>query len=233
MIQDFFITTKNTKLPLLNLKGKPYLAVAWRILWFREDHPDWTFDISYPILNDKMAMAKASIIDEKGVLRATAHKVEHFAHFADAAEKAETGSIGRALGMIGYGTQFALELEDERLADAPLDIGNNRNQQQQVKQNTSNLNKNAVRLQEPDKPLNHAPMGPGKLSEAQIKRFYALIKKAAWTEEDAKSCLKLNFNVEKSSDLSKEQYDLFCSYLNQGKTYEQVKSLPTIINEGK
>jgi len=226
-------TQKGTKLPLLNLKGKPYLQVAWRILWFREDHPDWTFDVSFPILNEKMAMAKASIIDDKGVLRATAHKVEHYAHFADAAEKAETGAIGRALGMIGYGTQFAIELEDERLADAPIDVGNYKNQQQQVKQNTPNLNKNAVRLQDQHKPLNHAPSGPGKLSEAQIKRFYALIKKAAWTDDDAKECLKLNFGVEKSSDLSKEQYELFCNYLNQGKTYEQVKSMPTIITEGK
>jgi ribosomal protein S27AE len=36
-------------------------------------------------------------------------------------EKAETGSVGRALSLCGYGTQFASELEEgQRIVDAPI-----------------------------------------------------------------------------------------------------------------
>ena len=115
-----FTTPKGTELPLLNLKGKDYLQVPHRIVWFREDHPDWVFDVSFVQANDKFVIAKATILDSEGRVRASAHKVEHFAHFADAYEKCETGAIGRALAMIGYGTQFATELsEDDRIVDSP------------------------------------------------------------------------------------------------------------------
>jgi hypothetical protein len=114
---------KKLELPMLDLKGKPYLAVAWRIVWFREDHPDWTFEVTYPIVDGEKVMAKAQIVDESGRIRAVAHKVEHFKHFADAFEKAETGAIGRALGMLGYGTQFAVEFDEEdRVVDAPIEV---------------------------------------------------------------------------------------------------------------
>jgi len=113
-------TSKGTELPILNLKGKPYLQVPHRIVWFREDHPDWLISVSFANITEDLAMARAEILDESGKLRAVAHKVEHRAHFADYVEKAETGSIGRALAMIGYGTQFAEEFfEGDRLADAP------------------------------------------------------------------------------------------------------------------
>lgn len=26
---------------MMNLKGKDYLQVMWRLVWFREEHPDW------------------------------------------------------------------------------------------------------------------------------------------------------------------------------------------------
>lgn len=224
------LTAKGTSLPLLDLKGKPYLQVPWRIVWLREDHPDWVFDVTFPVLDDKKVMAKATILDEKGAIRATAHKVEHFAHFADAVEKAETGAIGRALGMLGYGTQFAIDLEEDRLADAPLESVKPKTTAAFNNQNIPVSNKNAVPLQEPNKPLNHAPTKSGGLSEAQIKRFYALLKKANWTDDDAKRCLKMHFGVEKSSDLSRDQYDLFCDYLQKNKTLEQVMSSPTILN---
>lgn len=37
------ITLKDgTELPLMDIKGKPYLQVAHRLVWFRKDHPTWT-----------------------------------------------------------------------------------------------------------------------------------------------------------------------------------------------
>lgn len=114
-------TAKGTILPILSLKGKPYLQVAHRVVWCREEHPDWVFEVSFIEINDKFAFAKATISDAEGKVRAIAHKVEHFSHFADAIEKAETGAIGRALAMIGYGTQFAPDIDEEdRIVDTPI-----------------------------------------------------------------------------------------------------------------
>jgi hypothetical protein len=112
----------------LNLKGKQYLPVAARIAWFREDHADWTIKTyAVPELSgaDYCTFA-AEILDSSGRLIAKAHKTEHEKHFADYREKAETGAIGRALALCGYGTLFAQELEepitpagDMRIVDAP------------------------------------------------------------------------------------------------------------------
>lgn len=118
----------NPKDHFLNLKGKQYLPVAARIAWFREDHLDWTImTYAVPELSgaDYCTFA-AEIQDSSGRLIAKAHKTEHEKHFADYREKAETGAIGRALALCGYGTLFAQELEepitpagDIRIVDAP------------------------------------------------------------------------------------------------------------------
>ena len=45
--------------------------------------------------------------------------------FPDYIEKAETGAVGRALAMCGYGTLQAPEFDEgERIADAPIEKGN-------------------------------------------------------------------------------------------------------------
>ncbi len=116
-----FKTEKGTELPLRNLKGNDYLEVKWRLVWFREQHPDWGIETSFIEIGDKHSIARAVIVDSVGRVRATSHKREDASHFADHAEKAETGAIGRALALCGFGTQFAEELEEgERIVDAPV-----------------------------------------------------------------------------------------------------------------
>lgn len=106
---------------MMKLKGKDYLPVAGRLVWFREEHPDWGIVTEAVVLEADYSIFKACIFNAEGKLMATAHKKEDARGFPDHAEKAETGSIGRALAFCGYGTQFTDELDEgtERIVDTP------------------------------------------------------------------------------------------------------------------
>lgn len=122
-----FKTPKGTHLPFLNLKGKDYLQVSHRIVWFREDHPDWTIETAIHTLNNEVAIVSAEINDSAGHTLARGHKMQTAKGFPGGyLEKAESGAVGRALAFLGYGTAFAQELEDEdsndlsTFSDSPL-----------------------------------------------------------------------------------------------------------------
>jgi hypothetical protein len=74
--------------------------------------------------DETVAKATIAVLDDNGRISriVTAHKREDSKGFPDHMEKAETGAVGRALLLLGYGTQFALADLDEgdRLADSPL-----------------------------------------------------------------------------------------------------------------
>lgn len=120
-----FKTKTGLELPLMNLKGKDYLVVAMRVLWWRTENPLGRIDTECVESNDKFVIYKATIsVPHEGewVKLADGYKREDFAHFQDSHEKASTGAIGRALALCGYGTQFAPEFdEEERIVDAPLE----------------------------------------------------------------------------------------------------------------
>jgi hypothetical protein len=121
---------KGNELPLTNLKGKDYLMVAYRLQWLNEacETDGNSFSIDTEIVNatDEQATVKSTVTvrdKEYRVLKsATGTKTESKKDFGDFLEKAETGSIGRALAMIGFGTQFALADLDEgdRIVDSPV-----------------------------------------------------------------------------------------------------------------
>lgn len=99
-----------------------YLPVAARIAWFRKEHPYWSIVTDIEELANKAVVMKATIKDMTGNVIATARKKETEIGFPDYIEKAETGAIGRALAMCGYGTLQAPEFdEQERLADSPVE----------------------------------------------------------------------------------------------------------------
>lgn len=117
-----FKTPKGTELPLMDMRGKDYLQVAHRLVWMREEHPDWSIETEFLVINEKEAVAKATVRNESGRVLATSHKSETMKDFpAGHGEKAETGAIGRALALCGYGTQFAPEFDEaERVVDSPV-----------------------------------------------------------------------------------------------------------------
>jgi hypothetical protein len=119
------ITAKGTELPLMDLKNKPYLQVAHRLVWFREEHPAGSIMTELVQVSDTACLAKATITlplsDGRMIIVAVGHKRESADNFGDFIEKAETGAIGRALAMAGYGTQFEPELDEgERIVDSPM-----------------------------------------------------------------------------------------------------------------
>lgn len=121
-MQKIFKTPKGTELPLLNMRGKDYLEVKWRIVWFRETHPEWSIETEFTSIGDKHALCRAIVKNDAGRIIATSHKYEDPAGFGDFREKSETGAIGRALALIGFGTQFCADELDEgkRIVDSPV-----------------------------------------------------------------------------------------------------------------
>lgn len=143
--------TFNPNEHVIQLKSKSgsadYLPVQWRLVWFREQCPHGTIETEeievdldremeeegYAWNNETRrsekvmkrakgyARYRAIVTDGKGG-RATGTKSEKAVSFPDFIEKAETGAIGRALAALGYGTQFAPELNEEhRIVDAPVE----------------------------------------------------------------------------------------------------------------
>jgi hypothetical protein len=126
ILMSTVLTEKGTKLPLINLKGKSYLMVAHRLQWLTEKEENYVIDTSIVSENADQAILRAKITiltpDGKVKKQASATKVETKKDFNDYLEKAETAAIGRALAMLGFGTQHALSDldEGERIVDTPL-----------------------------------------------------------------------------------------------------------------
>jgi len=106
--------------------GKLYLPAAYRIVWFRDECPDW--GIATTLVEGGFeagfATVKAEIYNPEGRLIASDYKTESKQDFpAGWVEKAATGAIARALALSGFGTQFAPELDEQVFADSPQRMG--------------------------------------------------------------------------------------------------------------
>lgn len=114
---------------LIDLQGKKYLEIKWRLVWLRELHGDKASVVTELIhANDSIIVFKATIAIN-GEVVATAHGSAPAQGKGSwrgrEIEKAETASVGRALAHAGFGTQFAGEDVEEgegRLSDSPVDL---------------------------------------------------------------------------------------------------------------
>ncbi len=142
----------NPREHLMNIKSRQgvsdYLPVQWRLVWFRNEFPEGSIETEIVMIdldrvieaeqfvwnaekrrNEKVlksgkgfACFKATVKTGQGG-SATATGSESAVDFPDFIEKAETKAIGRALAGLGFGTQFAPELnEGHRIVDAPVDF---------------------------------------------------------------------------------------------------------------
>jgi hypothetical protein len=100
-----------------------YLEVKWRLVWFREKYPHGTLTPTFLTLDwaQGLAICQATVTDGEGG-SATGTGTETRQGFEDFVEKAETRAIGRALALLGFGTQFVGEelSEGDHVADAPV-----------------------------------------------------------------------------------------------------------------
>lgn len=112
---------------MMQLKGKDYLQVAWRLVWFRDEDNGcgctWGLQTELLEHGEDWAVFKATITNQEGRVISTGHGSESKRDFGDYLEKAETKAVGRALAMLGFGTQFAADEldEGERIVDSPVD----------------------------------------------------------------------------------------------------------------
>lgn len=101
---------------LIRVTGGQYLPAAYRLVWFREECPDWSI-ITEMIEGGQeagYATVRATVMNRDGRIIATGTKTETRQDFpAGWVEKAETGAVSRALAFAGFGTQFAPEMVDE------------------------------------------------------------------------------------------------------------------------
>ncbi len=108
---------------LLRLRGRggagEYLPVKWRLVWLRTEHPDATIETEHVVLDDTVAIFKATVCLPSGG-KATGYGSETPGDFKDYIEKAEAKALGRALGALGFGTQFA-EDDAALLVDSPVE----------------------------------------------------------------------------------------------------------------
>ena len=74
--------------------------------------PSWCIDTQLVSHEGDSAVFCAKILDEEGAMKSSGYGSESKRDFADYLEKAETKAVGRALAMLGYGTQFAPDLDE-------------------------------------------------------------------------------------------------------------------------
>lgn len=107
---------------MIQLQGRDYLPVAARVVWARRDHPAWSI-VTEPVSIGDAVYMRATVLDDNDRVLATAHKAVRpggrGAVGQYPVEAAETGAIGRALGLCGYGTLAGDLGEDDEIADAP------------------------------------------------------------------------------------------------------------------
>lgn len=103
----------------IDVKGKPYVTVNERLKEFRNTFKDYSLVSEIIELGEDFCTMKASVIDDKGIVRATGFAREVIAKspinkFAFV-ENCETSAMGRALGNFGIGIDEAVCTADELL----------------------------------------------------------------------------------------------------------------------
>jgi len=102
------------KLPTIKLKGKDYIQVKDRLLFFNEEYPAGMIRTQIKTVSDRMVTFKAVVIPD--VSNPTRFFTGHSFGTVDevkAFEKLETVAVGRALAFMGIGVLESIASADE------------------------------------------------------------------------------------------------------------------------
>jgi hypothetical protein len=108
---------------LITLQGKSYLEVRYRIQWLRDVHPDATIVTEIVDHNpvEKWCITRSTVTIPGGGSATGIARQEPTRIAADYLANCETSSVGRALGMLGFGTQFCRDFDQgEQVVDSPV-----------------------------------------------------------------------------------------------------------------
>ena len=105
------------KITYKDIKGKPYAEVKDRVAAFRMIYPEGTITSKIVELDDKHAVIRAEVLNDRGELLATGYASETFGssniNRTSMLENCETSAVGRALGFLGIGIQGAIASAQE------------------------------------------------------------------------------------------------------------------------
>lgn len=105
----------NERIKKIEVKGKAYACVAARVAAFREMCPEGCISTEIISMADGIVVMRSTVADENGKVLATgmAYEKEESSYINKTSyiENCETSAVGRALGMLGIGS-------DEQMASA-------------------------------------------------------------------------------------------------------------------
>lgn len=103
----------------VNIKGKEYITVNERLIYFRTQpqYKGWRISEEVVSLDDKEGLFKVTIINPDGFEMAVAHAQEYrdssYINKTSFVENGFTSALGRALGYLGIGIDTAIASADE------------------------------------------------------------------------------------------------------------------------
>lgn len=106
-------------LKTVSIKGKQYVTVQERLKYFRETFAGYSLESELIAVNEKTALIRAVIRNDKGIIVATGTAFERsdnpssLVNKTSHVENAETSAWGRALGNFGIGIDSSVASADE------------------------------------------------------------------------------------------------------------------------
>lgn len=183
--------------------GRDYLEVKWRLLWLRLEHPDADVRAELMEIKDLVyeggevkptAIARAEITIPNGGGHAVDWGTETPDDFGDYIEKALTKATGRALALLGYGTQFS---------GADVDEGSGTDGERNVVDSPARRQGGAGVQQ--------------RASEKQVRAIYASAAEVlAWSDDDT-ALVSLQRYKKRPEDLSRQQASAFIDAIKAKK----------------
>lgn len=153
MITAEQIKNANERIKKVNIKGKNYALVAARVAAFRDICPSGSIQTEILSLDNGVVTMQTTVKDEDGKILATglAQEKESSSYINKTSfiENCETSAVGRALGMLGLGSDEQMSSAEE-LVNAITNQGTQKPQEQHSRTNGTDSPQEEQNAQETD-----------------------------------------------------------------------------------